>query len=84
VQDQRALRYVGKGLSPREIADRLKVDEEALYRLVAWMLDELEPAPGGQTMADVYACHGSRSATPAERAEFERRYGPFLAPDDEG
>jgi DNA-binding CsgD family transcriptional regulator len=78
------LRDVGEGLSPRDISERLEISEEDLYRLVAWVLDELEPAPRGETMTDVYARHGSKAATLDERAEFERRFGPSLEPDDEG
>lgn len=83
-QERQALRLVGEGLSPRQVAERLALSEDALYRLVAWALDELEPAPAGETMSDVHARHGTRPASPAEVAEFERRYGPLLAPDGEG
>lgn len=83
-QERLALRYVGEGLSPREISDRVEVSEQELYRLVAWALDELEPAPDGQTMADVHARHGSRAASPEDIAEFERRFGSSLPADDEG
>ena len=83
--DERAvLACVAEGLSPREIAERLSLDEDELYRLVAWVLDELQPAPNGETMSDVHARHASRPANAAEIDEFERRFGPSLAPDDEG
>lgn len=84
VREQQAIRLVADGLSPREIAARLDVSEESLYRLVAWVLDEVEPAPAGRTVADVHAERGSRAATAAELDEFERLYGHSLAPDDEG
>jgi len=78
------LGYVADGLSPREIAERLSVDEDELYRLVAWVLDELQPAPDGDTMRDVHARHASRAAGPPDLDEFERRFGASLPADDEG
>jgi len=83
-QDRLVLRYVADGLSPREIAERMDLSEEQLYRLVVWVLDELEPAPDGMTIADVHARQGSRPASPAELDEFERLYGPSLPADGEG
>jgi DNA-binding CsgD family transcriptional regulator len=82
--ERTVLGYVADGLSPREIAERLSVDEDELYRLVAWVLDELQPAPNGETMRDAHARHASRAANPADLAEFERRFGASLPPDDEG
>jgi len=79
-QDQLILRYIAEGLSPREIARLMHVSEEQLYRLVVWVLDELEPAPDGITIADVHARHGSRAASPARStsssASTDRRYHP--------
>jgi hypothetical protein len=63
---QQVLAYVAEGLAPNEISERVDVPEDELYRLVAWVLDELEPAPGGDTMRDVYARHGGRRATSAK------------------
>ena len=60
------------------------VSEDELYRLIAWVLSELEPAPGGDIMGDVYARHGGRPATSAELEQFEHRYGPSLPSDGEG
>ena len=82
--EQRVLAYVAEGRAPKEIAERLNMPEDELYRLVAWVLDEIEPAPAGDTMRDVYARHGGRPAITAELEEFERRYGPSLSPDGEG
>lgn len=82
-RDQVILRLVAEGLSPREIAHRVDLSEDALYRF-AWVLDELAPAPEGETMRHVYSRHGSRPASPGELEEFERRYGSSLPPDDEG
>lgn len=82
--EQEALALVAQGMSPKEIASRVDLPEDELYRLVAWVLDELAPAPGGDMMRDVYARHGGRPATSAELEEFERRYGPSLPPDGEG
>jgi DNA-binding CsgD family transcriptional regulator len=82
--EQNAIRLVADGVGPREIAARLDVPEELVYRLVAWILDELEPAPAGRTIADVHSERGSRAATAAESAEFSRLYGPSHAPDHEG
>ena len=48
------------------------------------MLHELEPAPGGDIMGDVYARHGGRPAASAELEQFEHRYGPSLPSDGEG
>lgn len=84
VVERRVLGYVADGLSPKEIAERVEVGEDELYRLVAWVLDELEPAPAGETMRDVHARHGSRPASPGDLQEFERRYGPSLPVDGEG
>jgi len=83
-RDQVVLRLVAEGLSPREIADRVDLSEDALYRFVAWVLDELAPAPDGETMRDVHSRHGGRPAKPSELEEFERRYGSSLPPDYEG
>lgn len=83
-RDRDALRLVADGLGPREIAARLDVPEEAVYRLVTWVLDEVEPAPDGRTVAAVHAEHGSRAATAGELAEFEQHYGSSLPPDGEG
>lgn len=78
------LGYVADGLSPKEIAERVEISEDELYRLVAWVLDELQPAPEGETMRDVHARHGSRPASPEEIEEFERRFGASLPTDGEG
>jgi len=83
-REQVVLRLVAEGLSPREIADRVDLSEDALYRFVAWVLDELAPAPDGETMSDVHFRHGSRPASPSELEEFERRYGSSLPSDAEG
>ena len=82
--EQQVLAYIAEGLAPKEISERVDVPEDELYRLVAWVLDELEPAPGGDTMRDVYARHGGRPATSADLEEFEHRYGSSLPPDGEG
>jgi DNA-binding CsgD family transcriptional regulator len=82
--EQRVLVYVADGLSPREIAERVQISEDELYRLVAWVLDELEPAPNGDTMAEVHERHGSRPARPEDVEEFERQFGPSLPADGEG
>lgn len=83
-QEQHALRLVAEGVAPREVAERVEISEVALYRLVAWVLDELEPAPAGMTIADAHAADSTRPATPAELDEFERLYGQSLPADDEG
>jgi DNA-binding CsgD family transcriptional regulator len=83
-QEQEVLRLVARGESPRDIATRLTISEDVLYRLVARVLDELAPDPDGRTMGAVHAQHGSRAAGQAEVLEFERRFGPSLLPDDEG
>lgn len=83
-RDRDALRLVAGGLGPREIASRLDVPEEAVYRLVTWVLDEVEPAPDGRTVAAVHAERGSRVATAAELDEFEELYGSSLPSDGEG
>ena len=82
--EQQMLVFVADGLAPKEISQRVDVPEDELYRLITWVLDELEPAPGGDMMGDVYARHGGRPATSAELEEFEHRYGPSLPPDGEG
>ena len=82
--EQQVLGYVAEGLSPKEIAERIDMSEDELYRLVAWVLDELEPAPDGETMAEVHARHGSRPARPEDLEKFERRFGPSLPSDGEG
>ena len=83
-QDEEILRLVAKGCSPRQIAEDLKIEEDDLYRFVSWVLEELPPEPGGETMDDVHGRHGSRPASSSELVEFERLYGPFSPPDDEG
>ncbi|MGH2879546.1 MAG: LuxR C-terminal-related transcriptional regulator [Solirubrobacteraceae bacterium] len=83
-REEQILRLVGEGCSPREIAEQLAIEEDELYRFVGWALDELPPEPAGRTIADVHATNGSRPATGAEVQEFERLYGSFLPPDDEG
>jgi hypothetical protein len=65
------LAYVADGLAPKEISRRVQVPEDEIYRLIVWVLDELEPS-AGDTMRDVYAGHGGRRATTAELEEFER------------
>jgi len=82
--EEQVLAYVAEGLAPKEIPQRVDVPEDELYRLIAWVLDELEPAPGADTMGDVYARHGGRPATSAELEEFEHRYVPSLPPDGDG
>ena len=83
-QDEEILRLVAKGCSPREIAEHLEIEEDDLYRFVGWVLEELPPEPGGETMDDVHGRHGSRPADSSELAEFERLYGPFSPLDEEG
>ena len=78
------LRSVADGQSPREISVRVGMPEDALYRLVTWAIDEVEPAPAGMTMADVHAANGSRPASLAELAEFEAQFGASLPADGEG
>jgi hypothetical protein len=51
--EQRVLVYVAEGLAPKEISQRVDVPENELYRLIAWVLDKLEPAPSGDTVGDV-------------------------------
>jgi DNA-binding CsgD family transcriptional regulator len=82
--EQEALGYVASGLSPRDIAERTAISEDELYRLVAWILDEIQPAPTGETMAEVHARHGSRPASPSDVDEFELRFGASLPADGEG
>jgi DNA-binding NarL/FixJ family response regulator len=83
-RDELLLRYVSEGLAPREIAERLEIEEDELYRFVAWVLDELPPEPDGETMSDVYRRHGGVPAGPRDMDEFERLYGPSQPADDEG
>jgi hypothetical protein len=54
-----------------------------LYRFIAWVLEEIQPAPNGDTMSEVYARHASHPASPSDIEEFERRFGPSLPPDDD-
>jgi hypothetical protein len=83
-RDQAILRDVAGGLSPKEIAERIGIPEDSLYRFIAWVLEEIQPAPNGDTMREVYARHASHPASPSDMKEFERRFGPSLPPDDEG
>ncbi|HWY89973.1 MAG TPA: hypothetical protein VNY31_04815 [Solirubrobacteraceae bacterium] len=83
-RDQAVLRDVAGGLSPKEIAERIDIPEDELYRFIAWVLEEIQPAPKGDTMHEVYARHASRPASPSDIEEFERRFGPSLLPNDEG
>jgi DNA-binding NarL/FixJ family response regulator len=83
-REEAILRYVAEGLAPREIVDRVEIDEDELYRFVGWVLDEIPPEPSGETMNDVHRRHGSRPASAAELEEFARQYGPSLPAEDEG
>lgn len=83
-RDREILRLVAEGFSPREIAERLEIEEDVLYRFVGWVLDELPPEPSGESSAEFHARHGSRPLDPSELDEFERAYGASLPPDDEG
>jgi hypothetical protein len=71
-------------LNPKEIAERVEIGEDELYRLVAWVLEELQPTPDGETMRNVYARHGGRPAQGEDLEEFERRFGLSLPTDGEG
>jgi hypothetical protein len=82
-RDQAILRDVAGGLSPKEIAERIDIPEDELYRFIAWVLEEIQPAPNGDTMREVYARHASRPVSPSDIEEFERRFGPSLPSDDE-
>ena len=64
--EQQVLAHVAEGLAPKEISQRVDVSVDELYRLIAWVLDELKPAPGADTMGDVYARHSGRPAMSAE------------------
>ena|ERR1700754_570069 len=81
--ERHAVALISEGASPREVADRLAMEEVHVYRLVVDVLDYVEP-PGGPTIADYYEVRGIRPATTDEIGEFERLYGASLAPDDEG
>ncbi len=83
-RDQAILRDVAGGLSPKEIAERIGIPEDALYRFIAWVLEEIQPGPNDDTMHEVYVRHASRSASPSDIEEFERRFGASLPPDHEG
>lgn len=82
-RERRAIAMVGDGASPREIAEQLKMDESQVFRLVTGVLDETEP-PGGPTLTEVHARHGSRPATAEELVEFDELYGASLPSDAEG
>ncbi|MGE4425207.1 MAG: helix-turn-helix domain-containing protein [Solirubrobacteraceae bacterium] len=82
--EERALRLVAEGLAPRDVATRVGLPEDAVYRLVGWALEEIEPEPGGRTMADVHHERGSRPATTTEVAAFEQELGASLPADGEG
>ncbi len=79
-----ALAGVAHGESPKAVSARVGMPEAAVYRLVAWALDEVEPHPESMTMADVHAAHGSRPATAAELDEFVELFGNSLPSDHEG
>ena len=68
------LALVAEGASPRDIASRVGMHEDDLYRFVAWVLEELPPEPEGMTMAEMYRRHGGRAATDDELDEFDRLY----------
>lgn len=82
-RERRAVALICDGVAPREVAERLGMPEPQVYRLVVDVLDYLEP-PGGPTLGEVHARHGSRPATADEITEFEEMYGASLPPDDEG
>ncbi|MDO8213982.1 hypothetical protein [Conexibacter sp. CPCC 206217] len=80
--ERQAMALIGEGVAPREVAERLGMEEPQVYRLVVDVLDYLEP-PGGPTLAEIHANHGSRPATADEIAEFEETYGASMPPDGE-
>ena len=82
-RERQAVALIGNGVAPREVAERLGMDEPQVYRLVVDVLDYLE-APEGPTLREVHAKDGSRPATVDEIAEFEEFYGPSMPTDDEG
>lgn len=83
-RDQEVLRDVAEGLSPKEIAEHFNIPEDELYRFIAWVLEEIQPAPNSDTMREVHARHASHPADQSDIEEFERRFGSSLPPDDEG
>ncbi len=83
-RDWAILRDVADGLSPKEIAERIGIPEDVLYRFIAWVLEEIQPAPNGDTMREIYARHANHHASPSDIEEFERRFGPSQPPNDEG
>ncbi len=83
-REEAALRYLREGLSATEVAERLELPEDDLYRLVAWVLEELPPGPVGQTAADIHRRHRLRAATEEELSKFEDLFGPALPAEDEG
>jgi hypothetical protein len=82
-RDQAILRNVADGLSPKEIAECIDIPEDELYRFIAWVLEEIQPVPNGDTMREVYARHAGHPASPSDMKEFERRFGPSLPPDND-
>ncbi len=81
--ERQAMALIGEGVAPREVAERLGMDEPQVYRLVVDVLDYLKP-PGGPALHELHATHGSRPATADEIAEFEEMYGASMPPDGEG
>lgn len=81
--ERKAVALVGEGLAPREVSERLGMDEPLVYRLVVDVLNYLEP-PGGPTRDMIHEMYGSRAATAEELEEFDRIYGPSQPPYDEG
>ncbi|HEV3322044.1 MAG TPA: hypothetical protein VG147_07630 [Solirubrobacteraceae bacterium] len=57
--------------------------EDELYHFIAWVLEEIQPAPNGDTMREVYARHAGHPASPSDMKEFERCFGPSLPPDND-
>lgn len=81
--ERKVVGLIGDGVAPREVAERLGMDEPRVYRLVVDVLNYLEP-PGGPTHDVIHEVYGGRSATAEELEELERIYGPSQPPDDEG
>lgn len=82
-RERRAIALIGEGVSPHDVAERLGMEEPAVFRLVAGVLDEAEP-PAGPTLAEVHARHGTRPATAGELLDFDAEYGASQPADAEG
>ncbi len=77
------LGLLAEGLGSRDIAERLSVDEAAVYLVIADLISALEYQPPATMAEDIHQRAGTRAATAEEISRFHEQFGP-LKTDNEG